>query len=496
MLLWTAPRSLEQRRQAEALDRRRRARLHVVGADGLVGVGVGSALDQGDAGAALGEEPGRRAAADAGADDRDVVALGSSARGYLTLRRIPFDLHARVRADRRRRQALPVHDPRHPRRAPPQQGLRPARLPRGAELDRQRPLRPPPGLLRRRGDGDRRRLPALRGLHAGALPGMEGGPGGFSARHRSKPPKPVRSRRSARPTRSPAAAKNSGRRPARWSRVRAKPSIAWERRRRRSSADPGAGPSRRHGGGPPASARAPPRPGPPAFSVPEQVVEHQRGGEHVDAGVASGSSWAIPSRQSTAAAPGLPAASARISGRRRPRSLCIGPAAASAIAKVPGAAADVDFDPAVRQVGVDPLRHRPAPAALTHGQRDHRVVDAGEHPPAGGRDVLGVWAAGPSPLDQYPWGVYYPDPWRRERTPTISTTNARRGPRPDRCRDRRHPPLPDRLRDRRGRRDGDRHRGRLLQPRHGPALNRPRLPLRLRADQPAAAARRPGASAP
>ena len=76
MLLWIAPRFVEQRRQPEPLDRRRRARLDVVGADRLVGVEVGLALDQRDPRAALGKEPGRGAAGDAGADDRDVVALG------------------------------------------------------------------------------------------------------------------------------------------------------------------------------------------------------------------------------------------------------------------------------------------------------------------------------------------------------------------------------------------------------------------------------------
>jgi methylated-DNA-[protein]-cysteine S-methyltransferase len=62
------------------------------------------------------------------------------------------------------------------RRSPPQPGLRSARLLRGAPLDRQRPLREPTGVLRRRGDRDRRRLSAVRELHAGALPRLEGCP--------------------------------------------------------------------------------------------------------------------------------------------------------------------------------------------------------------------------------------------------------------------------------------------------------------------------------
>ena len=43
-----------------------------------------------------------------------------------------------------------------------------------APLDRERALREAAGVLRGRGDGDRRGLPAVRGLHAGGVQGVEG----------------------------------------------------------------------------------------------------------------------------------------------------------------------------------------------------------------------------------------------------------------------------------------------------------------------------------
>ena len=50
----------------------------------------------------------------------------------------------------------------------------------------------------------------------------------------------------------------------------------------------------------------------------------------------------------------------------------------------------------------------------------------------------------------------------------------------------RHAALPDGLCDRRDHRHGDRHRARVLQPRHDHSGHRARLPLRIHADQPAA----------
>ena len=75
----------------------------------------------------------------------------------------------------RRPEALRVADAGAARRPPAAEGLRAPRLPRGPSLDRQGALRQAPGLLRRRGDRDRRRLPAVRGLHARSLSRLEGG---------------------------------------------------------------------------------------------------------------------------------------------------------------------------------------------------------------------------------------------------------------------------------------------------------------------------------
>ena len=55
--------------------------------------------------------------------------------------------------------------------------------------------------------------------------------------------------------------------------------------------------------------------------------------------------------------------------------------------------------------------------------------------------------------------------------------------------------LPDRLRDRRGHRHRDRHGRRVLQRLHDRVVDRARLPVRLCADEPAAASRRVGAGA-
>ena len=79
---------------------------------------------------------------------------------------------------------------RDPRRPSPHQGLRAPRLPGRAALDRARPLRRPPRLLRRRADGDRRRLSALRPLPARRPTGSgrrcpESSPGLDTARARS-----------------------------------------------------------------------------------------------------------------------------------------------------------------------------------------------------------------------------------------------------------------------------------------------------------------------
>ena len=68
---------LDERRQPQPLDRRRRAGLDVVRADRLVGIEVRPALDERDAGAALREQAGRGASGDARADDDGVeVRLG------------------------------------------------------------------------------------------------------------------------------------------------------------------------------------------------------------------------------------------------------------------------------------------------------------------------------------------------------------------------------------------------------------------------------------
>ena len=62
--------------------------------------------------------------------------------------------------------------------------------------------------------------------------------------------------------------------------------------------------------------------------------------------------------------------------------------------------------------------------------------------------------------------------------------------RPDARGDQRHAALPHRLRDRRGARHGHRHGARVLRARDRRAGRRPRVRVRLRADEPAAAARR------
>ncbi len=67
------PACLQQRREAELLDRRCRAGLEVMRADGLVRVDRGAALDQRHARATLRVQPRRGATRGAGADDGDVV---------------------------------------------------------------------------------------------------------------------------------------------------------------------------------------------------------------------------------------------------------------------------------------------------------------------------------------------------------------------------------------------------------------------------------------
>ncbi len=96
-------------------------------------------------------------------------------------------------------------DTRPARRPPQEQDLRPAGLPGGAARDRERRLRHPPCLLRRRADRHRGRLPALRRLHARRLSGMESPmitlPVGYrpaAAHHHVRTPRSMRRSRSVR----------------------------------------------------------------------------------------------------------------------------------------------------------------------------------------------------------------------------------------------------------------------------------------------------------
>ena len=67
----------------------------------------------------------------------------------------------------------PLDGPRHHRRAPRDTDLRSAGLSVGAARDRQGRLRQAPGVLRRRSRRRRGRLPAVRPLHARAVPEVE-----------------------------------------------------------------------------------------------------------------------------------------------------------------------------------------------------------------------------------------------------------------------------------------------------------------------------------
>jgi hypothetical protein len=78
-----------------------------------------------------------------------------------------------------RRRAV-VGAPRHTRWAPANSRLRPARLPGGSPVDRERPLRTAPRLLRRRGDGQRGGVSTVRALPTRSVPLMEGNAAGRS----------------------------------------------------------------------------------------------------------------------------------------------------------------------------------------------------------------------------------------------------------------------------------------------------------------------------